>query len=186
MYHLRVMKALHILIFCMVVFSGYAEEKDLIDRDQLNDIGSKEFQMDRMGGGFITKESDLGRKLFEGKKSSLFERSEASGFSKDVPLKRASFDKEFQTGNFIGTEKGSALLSAQKRFESSKTGLFQSKKILDSKMEPTGMAQKRYSGREADIIKGRLNELQRQQFDKLDLKDTALSIEDIREMLNKE
>lgn len=162
-------------------------EQDEIDRTQLNSLGDKEFKWSSLAAGkFSEQASSLSPRTFQGKESSLFSKKQAPGFAGSVPLKMATLDKEFKTGEFTQFDRNSSFLKAQQRFESTKASPLSVRTLAAESEKTVSLRDKQYQGREADIIKRHLNELQQQQFDKLDLDDVALSVEQIREMLNKE
>jgi|GEM_PF-4673028 len=182
----RVILSVTVFLWVATVHAEVPEKKE-IDRNKLNSLGDKKFRMSALGGGdFTAKENTLMKKAFKSKQSSLFSKKEAPGFGGSVPLKMATIQKEFQTKNFTQFDRTNSFLKAQQRFDTTKSSPYSTKSIVKESEKTSSLDGKQYQGREAGIIKRHLNGLQQQQFDKLDLDEAALSVEQIREMLNKE
>ncbi|MEM6884998.1 MAG: hypothetical protein AAF571_08195 [Verrucomicrobiota bacterium] len=177
-----------VLFFASVaLLPGQTPEKKEIDRSELNELSDKEFSLGGLGGLDMTdKESSLMKKSFMDKESSLFSRKEAPGFGETMPLEISTIQQEFQTKSFTQFDRENMFLKAQQRFDFAQTSPYSTKQLVPESDKASTLDGKTYEGRESVIIKRHLNELQHEQFEKLDLEDAALSVEQIREMLAKE
>jgi len=181
-----------LLLVTGLVFAVQAEAQEAakikFDRTDLSSLGNRVFDTNiKASRTVFDKNSQLKLKSFKSKKSAVISRQSTLGFGNVKSPQKAGgiFNKKLELGKVSGSSQKNRFFDAQKRFDISKQPEYAKTDLEVSGQKTLKLAQKRYTGREAELVRQHLDQLQREERERLDLDGSALSVEQIREILNK-
>jgi hypothetical protein len=158
-----------------------------IDGSKRSDMGGKSLDVKMYSTKeFTTKSYQSSEKMFYERKTSGFADKKSTAFSKEFPVKSAGMDKEFKTSAFTGFSKNQEFFKIQDKFDTSEKSPITSSQLAADSDKWSRMNQKMYEGKELDVLKQHLQKDKDGQLKKTELEDSTLSVQQIREILNKD